>query len=127
MLHQLDKNTLKYIIETSPIGLFLTDKTNAVTWFNPTLAHLIGDQQETFMGKTEQTVAEEFKSLFSEQGIVHIHADREPSKYFICTKQPLENELYIHFVHDASSMQQLFQERDELKNIIDEMKSIDTF
>lgn len=126
MLHQLDNNTLKYIIETSPIGLFLTDKSSTVTWFNPTLAHLIGDLQKSFIGKTEQTISEEFKSLFSDQGIVHIQSKDQASKYFICTKQPLENNLYIHFVHDASSMQQLVQERDELKSIIDEIKSIDT-
>ena len=128
MLDTLDTNTLKHIIETSPIGLFLTDKSNAVTWFNPTLGHLLEEKQNDFMGQTEQTISEELKPLFSEQGIVRIQNNElsELSKHFICTKQPLENGLFIHFVHDASSMQQLFQERDELKNIIDEMKSIDT-
>lgn len=128
MLDQLDKNTLKYIIETSPIGLFLTDKSNAVSWLNPTLGHLLGEHQQGFIGQTEQTINDDLKALFSEQGIVRIqHTDnKQASKYFICTKQPLEDGMFIHFVHDASSMQQLYQERDELKNIIDEMKSIDT-
>ncbi len=128
MLDQLDKNTLKYIIDTSPIGLFITDSSNTVSWFNPTLGHLLGEYQNNFMGQTEQGIAEDLKALFSEQGIVRIeHTDnKQANKHFICTKQPLENGLFIHFVHDASSMQQLYQERDELKNIIDEMKSIDT-
>ena len=128
MLDQLDKNTLKHIIETSPIGLFLTDKSNAVSWFNPTLAHLLGEYQNNFLGQTEQTIDKELKPLFSEQGIVRIqHTDnKKVNKHFICTKQPLDNDMFIHFVHDASSMQQLYQERDELKNIINQMKSIDT-
>ena len=126
MLETLDKNTLKYIIESSPIGLFITDQTGAVSWFNPTLGHLLEEQKNSFMGQTASTVNDDLKPLFAEQGIVRIHNDNEPSKHFICTKQPLENSMYIHFVHDASSMQQLFQERDELKNIINEMKSIDT-
>jgi len=128
MLDTLDKDTLKHIVETSPIGLFLTDSNNAVSWFNPTLGHLLGEHQQDFLGKTEQTISEPLKALFSEQGVVHLtHEDsKQANQHFICTKQPLNENMFIHFVHDASSMQQLFQERDELKNIINEMKSIDT-
>jgi len=127
MLKQLDKQTLLHIIETSPIGLFLTDNKGKVIWLNPTLAHLLDTQQDSFIGQSEQSVADELKALFSEQGVVRIESETEPSKHFICTKQPLDSDAvtHIHFVHDASSMHALFQERDELKNIIQEMKAID--
>lgn len=125
MLEQLDKETLRHIIETSPIGLFITDANGAVTWFNPTLTHLLGEQQSQFTGQTEQSIANELKPLFSDQGIVRILAQEEAAKHFICTKQPLDAHLTIHFVHDASTMHQLFQEKEELKAIIDEMKAID--
>ena len=127
MLEQLDKQTLQHIIETSPIGLFLTNEQGSVSWLNPTLAHLLGVTENTFIGQTEQSVADEFKALFSEQGIVRIESENEPSKHFICTRQPLDSEMvtHIHFVHDASSMHALFKERDELKSIIEEMKAVD--
>lgn len=125
MLEQLDKQTLQHIIETSPIGLFLTDSEGKVSWFNPTLAHLIDEPNNPFTGQTEQSINDELKPLFSEQGVVHIQCEDEPNKHFICTKQPLENGMFIHFVHDASTMQQLFHEREELKSIIEEMKAID--
>lgn len=127
MLEQLDKQTLQHIIETSPIGLFITDKQGKVNWLNPTLAHLLETQPEDFIGQSEQSVTEELKALFSEQGVVRINSETEPGKHFICTKQPLDANAatHIHFVHDASSMHALFQERDELKNIIEEMKAID--
>ncbi len=127
MLEQLDRQTLQYIIETSPIGLFLTDKQGKVSWLNPTLAHLLETQQDDFIGQSEQSVTEELKALFSEQGVVRIEVENEPGKHFICTKQPLDADAatHIHFVHDASSMHALFQERDELKSIIEEMKAID--
>jgi len=127
MLEQLDKQTLQHIIETSPIGLFLTDKHGKVNWLNPTLAHLLETQPNDFIGQSEQSIAKELKALFSEQGVVRIDSEAEPGKHFICTKQPLDSDAatHIHFVHDASSMHALFQERDELKNIIEEMKAID--
>ncbi len=127
MLEQLDRQTLQHIIETSPIGLFLTDKQGKVSWLNHTLAHLLNTQPDNFIGQSEQSVSEELKALFSEQGVVRIESETEPGKHFICTKQPLDADAatHIHFVHDASSMHALFQERDELKNIIEEMKAID--
>lgn len=127
MLKQLDKQTLQHIIETSPIGLFLTDNKGKVNWLNPTLAHLLDTQQDSFIGQSEQSIDEDLKALFSEQGIVRLESETEPNKHFICTKQPLDSDAaaHIHFVHDASSMHALFQERDELKNIIEEMKAID--
>jgi len=127
MLEQLDTKTLQHIIETSPIGLFLTNKQGEVNWLNPTLVHLLETQPEAFIGQSEQSVSDELKALFSEQGIVRIESSSEPNKHFICTKQPLDStaETHIHFVHDASSMHALFQERDELKNIIEEMKAVD--
>ncbi len=127
MLEQLDKQTLQHIIETSPIGLFLTDEDGTVKWLNPTLAHLLDTQLDNFIGQSEQSVADNLKALFSEQGIVRIESETELGKQFICTRQPLDSEIttHIHFVHDASSMYALFQERDELKNIIEEMKAVD--
>lgn len=126
MLEKLEKETLQHIIETSPIGLFLTSSTGEVIWLNPTLAHLLGPQQNHFHGQSEQTVKPELKPLFSNEGIVHIKPlDDVPAKHFICTNQPLADGNYIHFVHDASSMHQLFQEKEELMTVIDEMKSID--
>lgn len=125
MLEQLDKQTLQQIIETSPIGLFLTDNNGKIGWFNPTLEHLLADCNVELNGQTENTIRDELKPLFSEQGVVRIHNEGEPAKHFICTNQPLGNGLQVHFVHDASSMQQLFQEREELKNIIEEMKAVD--
>jgi len=127
MLEQLDKQTLQHIIETSPIGLFLTDKDGTVKWLNPTLAHLLDTQLDNFIGQSEQSVADNLKALFSEQGVVRIESGTELGKQFICTRQPLDPEIttHIHFVHDASSMYALFQERDELKNIIEEMKAVD--
>lgn len=126
MLDKLDKNTLLQIVETSPIGLFLTNNKDAVTWFNSTLAHLLGEHQKEFSGKTPESISTELKPLFSDQGIVRIYNDAEPSKHFICTKQALQDGITIHFVHDASTMQHLFQEKEDLKSIIDEMKAIDT-
>ena len=126
MLETLNKETLQNIIESSPIGLFLTDTNGHVTWYNPTLAHLLGEQQNTFTGQTEATIQSDLKALFSDKGIVQIHNQDAPSKHFICTKQLLDGGLTIHFVHDASSMRQLFTEKEELQSIINEMKAIDT-
>lgn len=126
MLEKLDNKTLQHIIETSPIGLFLTNNSGVVTWFNPTLAHLLGDAQTKFNGQTAQSISDDLKPLFSEQGIVRINNQDEPGKHFICTKQPLEDGNYIHFVHDASTLHQLFQEKEELKSIINELKAIDS-
>ena len=126
MLEKLDTKTLQHIIETSPIGLFLTDSNDVVTWFNSTLAHQLGELQNTFEGQTTQSISDELKPLFSDQGIVRINNPDEPAKHFICTKQPLEDGKTIHFVHDASTMHQLFQEKEELKAVITEMKAIDT-
>jgi len=126
MLETLNKKTLQNIIESSPIGLFLTDTSGHVTWYNPTLAHLLGNQQSTFTGQTEDSVQSDLKALFSDKGIVQIHSQDSPSKHFICTKQLLDAGVTIHFVHDASSMQQLFTEKEELQSIINEMKAIDT-
>ena len=126
MLEKLDKKTLQHIIETSPIGLFLTNNAGVVTWFNPTLAHLLSEQQNKFNGQTAQSISDELKPLFSDQGIVRITNPDEPGKHFICTNQPLEDGNHIHFVHDASTMHQLFQEKEQLKAIIDEMKAVDS-
>ena len=108
MLETLTKETLQNIIESSPIGLFLTDTSGQVAWFNPTLAHLLGNQQSTFSGQTEDTVQSDLKALFSDKGIAQIHSPDSPSKHFICTKQLLDDGSTIHFVHDATSMQQLY-------------------
>lgn len=125
MLKTLDNETLQNIIESSPIGLFLTDSNGAVTWFNPTLGHLLGEYQKGFSGQSEQTIQDDLKALFSDKGIVQVHNSGAPPKHFICTKQLLANGPTIHFIHDASTMQQLFTEKEELKNIIHDMKAID--
>jgi len=125
MLEQLDKETLQHIIETSPIGIFLTDNSGTVTWYNPTLAHLLDEQLNQFKGQSAQSISENLKPLFSDQGIVRIQNPNADNKHFICTKQALDEKITVHFVHDASTMHQLFTEKEELKSIIDDMKAID--
>ncbi|MBN4080278.1 diguanylate cyclase [Beggiatoa alba] len=128
MLDQQNKQVLQDIIDASPVGMFITDHHGKVTWFNGLLNQLLGEPQSSFIGQTLDTIKEELKPLFAEQGIVQIEHDTGTNIHLICSRKSLEQNdaiLTIHYVRDTSNMHALFQERNELKNIIEEMKAVD--
>lgn len=124
MLERLGKKTLQHIIESSPIGLLLTDNQGQISWVNHALSALLNGHGDGLVGKTETTIANELRPLFASQGIIQLGDKDQPGCHLLCTAQPIEGGL-VHFIHDASTVQNLVREREELKALIREIKAID--
>ena len=123
VLKNMNNNSLSAIIESAPYGVFLTDEQGKVSYCNSALVDLLQGDMDSFIGRTEATASKEFQPMFADKGLVLLEQD-ETVRHLICTTQKLD-EGTAHYVHDASNMQQLVQEREELRAVIREIKAVD--
>ncbi len=123
VLNGIDKDSLSAIIESAPFGVFVTDAKGKVTYCNSAFCDILHGDVSDFLGRTQATVVEEYQPLFADKGVA-VLGDDDNTRHLLCTTQQLKKGK-AHYVHDASSMQQLVQEREELRAVIREIKAVD--
>jgi len=117
------ETNLDEVLAHAPFGVFLTDADGKVTYKNAVMDEFLAASSNDFIGRSKATVSVALQVLFEEQGLVVLDAD-ETVRHLICTTQKIDNGV-AHYIHDATSTQQLVKEREDLRAVIREIKSVD--
>lgn len=117
------ETNLDQVLAAAPFGVFLTDESSKVTYCNAVMKEFLAGSSKDFIGHTRSSMSAELQVLFEDQGLVVLDV-AETVRHLICTTQKINNG-FAHYIHDATSMQQLVKEREDLRAVIREIKSVD--
>lgn len=128
MLKQLDNSDLSNILKNCPVGIALSDNNNNIIWVNDTFQDHLGITAEEIKGHSINELPESLIPLFTSPSTVHIPANSlREDQWFMCNQSDLDkNGNTIHYITDVAPIYLLVQEREALKNKLNEALAIDS-
>jgi len=126
MMDQLDKEQLLQLIQTNPIGMMLVNQQGEVSWVNDNFPVITGISSLQVLGKTADTVPQEYQNLFEQEATIHLpKTDSRAETWLLVSSQSLNDGQSVQYVKDATLVRQLAKERDELKARVNELNIVD--
>ena len=125
MIGQLSATQVESLAQTSPLGMMLLDGTGQTVWLNDLLKDMLGDRADSVLNHKVDEVPEDLQSLYAENATVYLDSGEE-TLCLLTTTRPVDgSEGVMQFFVDATSIQLLMEERDQLNKELEEFRLVD--
>ena len=125
MLKELNNSDLSEIVNSSPLGIALSDDEQNITWVNTAFQDYLGITADEINGMNIQSLPEILIPLFTSSDTVHIPANAAHDEQWYNCSQKSINGTTTHYIADVAPLQKLIKERESLKEELRESLAID--
>ncbi|TDY03735.1 sensor domain-containing diguanylate cyclase [Thiohalophilus thiocyanatoxydans] len=129
MLDKLDIPHLQDIIRACPVGVLLQDNSGRISWINDTLADMLGPtRQNQLLNQQVDELPEPLGALFNLTTPLHLPNQETGDDRWLMREQQImpDNQGTVHYFIDITPLQRLMQERDQLKDDLNDIIMVDS-
>lgn len=125
MIGQLSATQLESLVQTSPLGMLLLDGSGQAIWMSDLLKDMLGEQADSVLNHKVDDVPETLQNLYAENATIYLDANEESLCLLTTTRSIEGGDGVMQFFFDATSIQLLMEERDQLTKELEEYRLID--
>ena len=127
MIHRLDADACRALLEDAPVGMLHLDRHGKITWLNETLARIVHRPAAELVGKSATEVGDVLRRLFEAPEAIFLpDADDGPGHWLLRTRQVLPDDGGQMFYYvDAALLRELALEREALRERLAELEAVD--
>lgn len=117
------------LFNACPTGMLAMDQNTCIRWLNPALEMMLNISGNELIGKDKNSLPEELQALFDETDVLHLSLNGDGERWLQRDVREVtdntESPLRLHFYQDISRQIKARQERDQLRQRVEELTITD--